>query len=128
MDKHCGVAPDLERSITLFSHRFDQFVFRQHVALLLSREASFEEVLAGLMPVARSSLGVREVRAQGLQVGQEHPACLFVYREGGKQHSRHVPVALAPLMRRAVENGKRLEQAMCAEGLRYLDSLAAGAR
>lgn len=91
--------------------------------------APFAEVVAGLMPVARGSLAlVRKAcgkpGCRACKSGKRHPAWLFVYREGGKQHSRHVPSALAPLMRRAVENGRRLERAMCAEGLRYLDSLS----
>ena len=98
-----------------------------------AQDAPFTEVVAGLMPVARGSLAlVRKAcgkpGCRACKSGKRHPAWLFVYREGGKQHSRHVPAALAPLMRRAVENGRRLEQAMCAEGLRYLDSLAGGAR
>ena len=95
--------------------------------------APFAEVVAGLMPVARGSLAlVRKAcgkpGCRACKSGKRHPACLFVYREGGKQHSRHVPTSLAPQMRRAVENGRKLERAMCAEGLRYLDSLVRGAR
>ena len=98
-----------------------------------AQEAPFAEVVAGLMPVARGSIAlVRKAcgkpGCRACRSGKRHPAWLFVYREGGKQRSRHVPAALAPLMRRAVENGRRLEQAICAEGLRYLDSLVGDAR
>lgn len=98
-----------------------------------AQDAPFAEVVAGLMPVARGSLAlVRKTcgkpGCRACKSGKRHPAWLFVYRAGGKQRSRHVPAALAPLMRQAVENGRRLEQAMCAEGLRYLDALVGDAR
>lgn len=98
-----------------------------------AQDAPFAEVVAGLMPVARGSLAlVRKTcgkpGCRACKSGERHPAWLFVYRVGGKQRSRHVPAALAPLMRQAVENGRRLEQAMCAEGLRYLDALVGDAR
>ena len=98
-----------------------------------AQPAPFLEKVAGFMPVARGSLAlVRKAcgkpGCKACKSGRKHPAWLFVYREGGKQRSRHVPAALAPLMRQAVENGRRLEQAMCAEGLRYLDSLMGDAR
>ena len=98
-----------------------------------AQDAPFAEVVAGLMPVARGSLAlVRKTcgkpGCRACKSGERHPAWLFVYRVGGKQRSRHVPAALAPLMRQAVENGRRLEQAVCAEGLRYLDALVGDAR
>ena len=96
------------------------------------RRAPFLEAIAGLMPVARGSLAlVRKAcgkpGCRACKSGRKHPAWLFVYREGGKQKSRHVPARCAPLMRRAIENGRKLEQAVCAEGLAYLDSLVAEA-
>ena len=97
-----------------------------------ARDASFAEAVAGLMPVARGSLAlVRKAcgkpGCRACKSGRKHPAWLFVYREGGKQKSRHVPARCAPLMRRAIENGRKLEQSICAEGLAYLDSLVAEA-
>ena len=97
-----------------------------------AQDAPFAEVVAGLMPVARGSLAlVRKTcgkpGCRACRSGNRHPAWLFVYREGGKQKSRHVPARCAPLMRRAIENGRKLEQAVCAEGLAYLDSLVAEA-
>ena len=97
-----------------------------------ARNAPFNEVVAGLMPVARGSLAlVRKTcgkpGCRACRSGRRHPAWLFVYREGGKQKSRHVPARCAPQMRRAVENGRKLERAICAEGLAYLDSLVAEA-
>lgn len=97
-----------------------------------ARNASFTEVAAGLMPVARGSLAlVRKAcgkpGCRACKSGRKHPAWLFVYREGGKQKSRHVPAQCAKPMKRAIENGRKLEQAICAEGLAYLDSLVAEA-
>ena len=97
-----------------------------------ARNAPFAEVVAGLMPVARGSLAlVRKAcgkpGCRACKSGKKHPAWLFVYREGGKQKSRHVPAQCAPLMKQAIETGRELEQAICAEGLAYLDSLVAEA-
>ena len=97
-----------------------------------ARNAPFAEVAAGLMPVARGSLAlVRKAcgkpGCRACKSGRKHPAWLFVYREGGKQKSRHVPAQCAKPMKRAIENGRKLEQAICAEGLAYLDSLVAEA-
>ena len=92
----------------------------------------FLEKVAGFMPVARGSLAlVRKAcgkpGCRACESGRKHPAWLLVYREGGKQKSRHVPAEFAASMKQAIENGRRLEQAMCAEGLRFLDSLVAEA-
>ena len=38
-----------------------------------------------------------------------------------------VPAEFAASMKQAIENGRKLEQAVCAEGLRFLDSLVAEA-
>ena len=96
-----------------------------------SPSARFMEAAAGLMPVARGSLAlVRKAcgkpGCRACKSGAKHPSWLFVYREGGRQRSRHVPAQFAPQMRLAIENGRKLEQAICAEGLAYLDSLVAG--
>ena len=96
-------------------------------------EKSFDEIVRSLMPVARGSLSrVRKsCNKPGCNVcksGKGHPAWIFVFREDGKQRCRHVPASAAPLMKKAIENGRKLEQAICAEGLRYLDSLHDGAK
>ena len=97
-----------------------------------AQPAPFLEKVAGFMPVARGSLAlVRKAcgkpGCKACKSGRKHPAWLFVYREGGKQRSRHVPAQCAPLMKLAIENGRKLEQAICAEGLAYLDSLVSEA-
>lgn len=97
-----------------------------------AQRGPFLEKVAGFMPVARGSLAlVRKAcgkpGCRACESGRKHPAWLLVYREGGKQKSRHVPAQCAPLMKLAIENGRKLEQAICAEGLAYLDSLVAEA-
>lgn len=105
---------------------------RKKANKIKAQPAPFLEKVAGLMPVARGSLAlVRKAcgkpGCRACQSGRKHPAWLFVYREGGKQKSRHVPAEFAASMKQAIENGRKLEQAMCAEGLRFLDSLVAEA-
>ena len=98
----------------------------------MAPRAPFEGIVAGLMPVARGSLAMvrkscGKPGCRACKSGRKHPAWLLVYREGGKQKSRHVPAEFAAAMKLAIENGRKLEQAMCAEGLRFLDSLVAEA-
>ena len=90
-------------------------------------EPSFDEIVRSLMPVARGSLSLvrkscNKPECNACKSGKGHPAWIFVYREDGRQRCRHVPASAAPLMKKAIENGRKLEQAICAEGLRYLDS------
>jgi len=67
--------------------------------------APFEDVVAGLMPVARGSLAMvrkscGKPGCRACRSGRKHPAWLFVYREGGKQKSRHVPAEFAASIKR----------------------------
>lgn len=94
--------------------------------------APFEDTVAGLMPVARGSLAMvrkscGKPGCRACKSGRKHPAWLFVYREDGRQKSRHVPAQCAKPMKVAIENGRKLERAICSEGLAYLDSLLAEA-
>ena len=76
-------------------------------------------------PVAKGSL--REVRKSCSQPGckacaegVKHPAWLFTYRKDGKLHSLHVPREMAPTVRQAIENGRKLEQMLVDAGVELI--------
>lgn len=77
--------------------------------------------LGRLWPVAKGSLS--EVRkpctrsnCAACREGRGHRVFLFSYREGGRRRCAYVPANLAPLVRRAIANGRAVEQRLAAEG------------
>ena len=70
-----------------------------------------------LWPVARGTLAevvkpcIRPTCA-ACERGERHAAFNFTFRKGGKQHCLYVPRDLVPALRRALENGRRLEDRM----------------
>ena len=82
--------------------------------------------VAALYPVAKGSL--REVRRNCLRPGcatcasgRMHTAWLMTFYLDGRQRSRHVPKTMVKELKRALENGRRLENAMLLSGLAMLD-------
>jgi len=81
---------------------------------------------ANLWPIAKGSL--REVKKSCSQKnckaclsGKRHPAWLFTYYLDGKQHSKHVPKSEVEILKKALENGRKLERMILESGLRLLD-------
>jgi len=84
------------------------------------RDAFLAEA-ASLWPLAKGSLSRvrrrcarRDCRA--CACGDRHPAWIFVFREGGRQRCMYVSDDLAPELRRAVANGRRLERLLARAG------------
>lgn len=50
------------------------------------------------------------------QSGEKHPAYLFSYTSAGKRRCLYVPRELVPLIKRAIHNGRRLEQWLFTQG------------
>ena len=48
--------------------------------------------------------------------GDKHPAWIFSFTEGNRRRCMYVPKNLVPLLRRGLQNGRRLEQRLCALG------------
>lgn len=93
-------------------------------------QSKFLDELAELWPVAKGSLA--EVRKPcgrkdcvPCQEGRKHPAFIFTFRRSGKTLCRHVPRDLAPRLRQAIANGRKLEEALvrAGEGLILLNRL-----
>lgn len=90
-------------------------------------EERWMRAVAKLYPAAKGSL--REVMKNcsrpGCKVcssGKRHPAWLLTYYLGGKQYSKHVPKPMVEEMRKALENGRKLEDLMVLSGLELIEA------
>lgn len=90
-------------------------------------EVRWMRKVAKLYPAAKGSL--REVRKNcshpGCKVcssGERHPAWLLTYYLDGKQCSKHVPKKIVGVMKKALANGRKLEDLMVASGLEVIDA------
>ena len=79
------------------------------------QQQEFLDELAGLWPLAKGSF--TEVRkpcirpnCKACKEGRKHSAFLFTFTLDGKRRCRYVPLALAETMRKALDNGRRLEK------------------
>ena len=48
--------------------------------------------------------------------GDKHPAWIFAFTQGRRRRCMHVPKAMVPVLRRGLQNGRRLEQLLTALG------------
>jgi hypothetical protein len=94
----------------------------------ISEQQAFLAEVAGLWPLAKGSL--TQVRKPCIRPncpaclsGRKHPAVLFSFARRGKRVCRYVPAELAPVLRQALANGRRLEARLAELGeellLRY---------
>ena len=86
----------------------------------------FLEELAALWPLARGSLA--EVRkpcirpdCRACREGRKHKAIIFGFTQGGKRRCRYVPADLAPVLKEALANGRRLETRLADLGADLID-------
>lgn len=93
---------------------------------LTPEHQAFLDELAGLWPVAKGCLS--EVRkpcirpnCPACRSGKKHPALLFSFMQAGKRRCRYVPRELAPVLRQALANGRRLEQRLAELGAELLE-------
>jgi len=91
-----------------------------------SAEAFLLDV-AALWPLAKGSLTlVRRpcIRANcaACARGEKHAAWIFTFRQGGRQRCRYVPKDLAPRLRQAIINGRRLEGRLTQAGVDLIES------
>lgn len=83
---------------------------------------SFLTAARDLWPVAKGSLARvarpcgRPKECPACRNGQRHPMWIFTFRQGGRLRCRYVPAELAPILRRALGNGRRLEKRLTEEG------------
>jgi len=81
----------------------------------------FLKELARHWPVAKGSLA--EVRkpcnrpnCRACRNGQKHPAFIFGFHEHGRQRCMYVPRKLVPALKRAIQNGRWMEQELSGIG------------
>ena len=77
--------------------------------------------LAETYPLAKGSLAlvrrpcIRK-KCRACESGRKHPAWIFTFRQGGRQHCRYVPKDLVGPLRQALANGRRLEALLVEAG------------
>lgn len=83
-------------------------------------EQSFRELVEAY-PLAKGSLAlvrrpcIRK-KCHACESGRKHPAWIFTFRQGGRQHCRYVPKDLVGPLRQAIANGRRLEALLVEAG------------
>ena len=95
-------------------------------------KAAFLKRVAALWPVARGTVSLvrkpcSRSRCRACASGRGHPALIFTCRVDGRGRCLHVRVRDEAKMRKAVENGRRLEALLAEEGVRLIESLRAEA-
>lgn len=91
-------------------------------------KAAFRKAAGDAYPVAHGTLAlVRKPCANPnctlCKSGKRHPAWTFTYRKGNKLHCMHVQPKHVEAMRKAIENERRLEEAILDEGVALLRRL-----
>lgn len=89
-------------------------------------QQAFLDELADLWPLARGSLA--EVRkpcirpaCRACREGRKHKAIIFGFTQGGQRRCRYVPADLAPVLKEALVNGRRLEERLADLGADLID-------
>ena len=89
---------------------------------------AFLREAAKLMPVARGTVSLvrkpcNRPNCKLCQSGKRHPALIFTCRVAGTGRRFHVQPRHEAIMRKAVENGRRLEALMAKAGVDLVKSL-----
>ena len=91
-------------------------------------KAEFVNAVRFLYPVAHGTLSLVNKRCnspycKACKDGVGHPSYIFTYRRDGKQHCLHVQTRHVEAVRKAIDNGRRLEEAILNEGLAFIERL-----
>lgn len=84
-------------------------------------QRQFAEQLAALWPPLKGSLALVKKpcirkNCPACTRGDKHPAWMFSFTEGQRRRCMYVPKELVPLFRQGLQNGRRLEERLCALG------------
>lgn len=90
-----------------------------------------QRAVAGLWPLAKGSMSlVRKPcirpNCDACASGQKHPVWLFSFRQAGRRRCMYVPERMVADLRRAIENGRRMERLMADAGEALIRSASAG--
>ena len=94
-----------------------------------ARQIAFRASLDKLWPVAKGSLAwVRKPCGKPKTCkkclnGERHPSLIFTFRKDGKLHCRNVRPGQEAVIRKAIENGRKLERLLVEQGEELLRSL-----
>jgi Family of unknown function (DUF6788) len=93
----------------------------------------FQSAVHKLSPVAAGSLSLRKSpcirkNCPTCATGQGHSSHVLYGRRSGKRFSIYVPEELVPEVRKAIANGRRLQELMSEAGVRYTHALKARRR
>src|SRR5437867_2961051 len=93
-------------------------------------ERWFRQQSQALWPVALGSLSLRRSSCmrqtcRACQTGQQHLSYVLYGRHRGRRFAVYVPDALAPEVRRALANGRLLQELLYTAGRRYAEALKA---
>ena len=88
----------------------------------------FLKGIADLGPVAHGTLSFVRKPCNSkycklCKSGEKHPAWNFTFRKDGKFHCMHVQPRHVEIVRKAIENGKKLEEMILDEGIALLERL-----
>lgn len=88
----------------------------------------FTEAVGGIWPVATGSLSLRKgpcIRKNCLAcaAGTGHSSHALYVRRGSRRFSIYVPERLVPEVRKAIENGRLLQDLINEAGVRYVSAL-----
>ena len=102
-----------------------EYTYSMSKTKVTPEQQAFLDELAGLWPLAKGSLTLARkpcIRPScpACRSGKKHPAWLFSFTQGGKRRCRYVPVELVPLLRQALDNGRRLERRLVELGAELL--------
>ncbi len=94
----------------------------------VAADEAFLREVARLMPVARGTVSLvrkpcNRPNCKLCKSGQKHPALIFTCRVDGRGKCFHVQPKHEAIMRKAVENGRRLEALMARAGVDLVLSL-----
>ena len=92
-----------------------------------SLQQKFKSEVVQLWPLAKGC--VTQIRKPCIQSGcrackegRKHSAFIFSYRQAGKAHCLYVPESLVPVLRKAIRNGRELEQKLVSLGRALIES------
>jgi hypothetical protein len=88
----------------------------------------FAQAVGGLWPVATGSLSLRKGRCirkncSACDAGTGHSSYALYVRRGSRRFSIYVPERLVPEVRKAIENGRLLQELINEAGVRYVSVL-----
>jgi len=83
--------------------------------------ASILKKMASLWPALKGSLALvhKPCIRPGCALcasGKKHPAHMLSYTMEGRRRCMYVPVGLVPLIRKSLENGRKIENLLCQSG------------